>query len=119
MQWIVGHRLKLRLVVIYIRYWSATDFLQWNVESTLELNYERANTPMDPNGPYFELINHDNTVYEGQIGSRFILMHKSVLVIMQSCIGDNEQGLQIEIIDYLDDPMWLIDQLRPILGQIK
>ena len=119
MQWIVGHRLELRLVVIYIRYWSAIDSLQWNVESTLELDYEGANTPIDPNGPCFELTNHDNKVYEGQIGSRIILMHKSVLVITQSCTRDNEQGLQIELIDYLDDPIWIIDQLGPILGQIK
>ena len=119
MQWIISHRLKLCLVVIYIRYWSAIDSLQWNVASTLELDYEGASTLIDPNGPYFELIYHDSTVYEGQIGSRFFLMHKSVLVITQSCIGDNEQGLQIELIDYLDDPMWLIDQLGPILGQIK
>ena len=98
MQWIVVHRPELRLIVIYIRYWSAVDSLQWNVESTLELDYEGASTPMGPNGPYFELIYHNSTIYEGQIGSRFILMHKSVFVITNSCIGHNKQGLQIRLI---------------------
>ena len=37
---------------------------------------------MGLNGPYFELIYHDDIVYEDWIGSRFILVHKGVLVIM-------------------------------------
>ena len=37
---------------------------------------------MGPNGPYYELIYHDGVVYEGCIGSRFILVHKGALIIM-------------------------------------
>ena len=48
---------------------------------------------MGPSGPRSKLIYHDDTVYEGWIGSRFTLVHKGVLVIMQGCIGNNEQGL--------------------------
>ena len=36
---------------------------------------------MGPNGLCFELIYHDDIVYEGWIGSKFILVHKSVLAI--------------------------------------
>ena len=43
-------------------------------------------------------------------------MHEGVLVMMQGCIGNNEQGIWIELIDYLDSPMWLINQLGPVLG---
>ena len=32
-------------------------------------------------------------------------MHKSILVITQGCIGDNEQGIWFGLIDQLDDPM--------------
>ena len=46
-------------------------------------------------------------------------MHKGVLVIMQDCTRDNEQSLWIELIDQLDDPKWLINQLGSILGYIK
>ena len=55
-------------------------------------------------------------VYEGWIGSRFIIVHKVILVISQGYIGDNEQSIWFELIDYLEDPMWLINQLRPIFG---
>ena len=82
MQWIIGHGFELRLIVIYIGYWSGVDSLQWNVESTLELYYERASIPMGPNGPRLELIYHDDMVYEDWIGFRFILMHKNILVIL-------------------------------------
>ena len=54
MQWIVGHEPKLRPIVIYIGYWSAIDSLQWNVESTLKLDYEKVSTPMAPKGLHFE-----------------------------------------------------------------
>ena len=37
---------------------------------------------MVPSGPHFELIYHDDTVYDGWIGSWFILVHKGILVIM-------------------------------------
>ena len=48
---------------------------------------------MGPSGPRSKLIYHDDIVYEGCISSRFTLVHKGVLVIMQGCIGNNEQGL--------------------------
>nr|CAN75281.1 hypothetical protein VITISV_007972 [Vitis vinifera] len=41
--------------------WACT---KWNIESTAELDLERANIPTSPNGPHFELIYHDDTVYE-------------------------------------------------------
>ena len=80
------------------------------------MDFEGANTPMGLNGPYFELIYHDDTIYEGWIDSRFTLIHKGILIIIQGCIGDSEQGLWIGLIDWLDDSMWLINQLGPILG---
>ena len=46
------------------------------------LQYEGSNTPMGPSGPRSKFIYHDDTVYEGWIGSWFILVHKGVLVIM-------------------------------------
>ena len=54
---------------------------------------------MGSNSPHSKLIYHDDTVYEGWIESRFILMHKGALVIMQGCIRDNEQGIWIGLID--------------------
>ena len=48
---------------------------------------------MGPNGPRFELIYHDDTVYEGQNDSWFILVHKGVLVITQACTKDSEKVL--------------------------
>ena len=47
---------------------------------------------MGPNGPRSELIYLVGMGYEGQIGSRFTFVHKSVLVITQGCIGVSEQG---------------------------
>ena len=54
---------------------------------------------MGPNDPWFELIYHDDKIYEGWIGSKVILVYKSVLVITQGCIEDNEQGLWIGLMD--------------------
>ena len=54
---------------------------------------------MGPNGPHFELIYYDGTVYEGWIDSWFIFVHKGVLVIMQGCTRDSEQVLWIELIN--------------------
>ena len=54
---------------------------------------------MGLNSPYFELIYHDDTIYEGWIDSRFTLMHKGILVITQGCTGDSKQVLQIRLID--------------------
>ena len=78
------------LVVIYIRYWSSVDSLQWDVESTLELDSKGANIPMGPNGPCSELIYFIGMGYEGQIDSRFTFVYKSVLVIAQSCTWVSE-----------------------------
>ena len=87
------------LVIIYIGYWSSIDSLQWDVESTLELDFEGISIPMDPNGPHFELIYLIGMGYEGHIGSWFTFVHKDILVITQGCIGVSEQGLQIVLID--------------------
>ena len=65
MQWIVGHEPELCLIVINIRYQSIVDSLQQNVRSTLELDFQGANTPMGLNGLYFELVYDDGIVYEG------------------------------------------------------
>ena len=54
---------------------------------------------MGPSGPHFKLIYYDDMVYEGWIGSYFILVHKGVLVIMQDYIKDSEQVLWIGLID--------------------
>ena len=99
MQWIVGYGPELHLVVIYIGYWSVVDFLQWNVESTSKLNSKKASTPVVPNGSCSKLIYHDDTFYEGCIGSRFILVHRSILVITHGYPKDNEQSLGIGLID--------------------
>ena len=71
---------------------------------------------MGPSSPHYELIYHDDTFYEGYINSRFILVHKGILVITYDCTRDNEQGLWIELIDKLNGPIWLINQLGPVLG---
>ena len=52
------------------------------------LNSNGVNTLVGLSGPCSELIYHDDTVYEGWIESRFILVHKSVLGIMQGCTRD-------------------------------
>ena len=54
---------------------------------------------MGPNGPYFELIFLDDTVYEGWMRFQFIFVHKGVLVIIQGYIGISEWYLQIGPID--------------------
>ena len=48
---------------------------------------------MGPSGPHSNLIYYDDMVYKNSISSRFILVHKGVLIITQSCIENNEQGL--------------------------
>ena len=69
------------LVVIYIGYWSSVDSLQQDVELALELDYEGASILMGPSGPHFELIYLVGMGYEGQIGSKFTFVHKSVSII--------------------------------------
>ena len=63
------------------------------------MDYEGVSTPMGPNGRLFKPIYHDNIVYNGWIGFRFTLVHKDIMIIMQGCIGDSEQGLWIGLID--------------------
>ena len=45
---------------------------------------------MSPCDPYFEIISHDSTIYEGSIDSKLILVHKGVLVIMHNIREDSE-----------------------------
>ena len=46
---------------------------------------------MGPSDPCFELIYHDDMIYEDLINSSFTLVHKSILIIMQDCTKDGEQ----------------------------
>ena len=46
-------------------------------------NFKGTSTPMGLSDPHSKLIYHDNTIYEGWISSRFNLVHKGILVIMQ------------------------------------
>ena len=48
---------------------------------------------MGLSGPTLKLIYHDDTVYKSWIDSRFTLVHKGALIIMQGCTKDSEQGL--------------------------
>ena len=57
------------------------------------MDYKGVGTPMGPSSPYCELIYHDSKIYKGWIDSKFTLLHKGVLVIIQGCIGDSEQSL--------------------------
>ena len=66
MQWIIGHRPEHVVSRCYLyRYWSLVDSLYWDVESTLELDFKEANTPMGHSGPYSWLIYLIGTDYEG------------------------------------------------------
>ena len=47
---------------------------------------------MGPSGLRSELIYLVGTDYEGEISFRFTFVHKGLLVIIQGCIGINEQG---------------------------
>ena len=49
--------------------------------------------PMGPSGPLSKLVYLVGTSYEGRIDSRFIFVHKGVLVITQGYIKVSEQGL--------------------------
>ena len=53
------------LIIIYIGYWSLVDSLWWDVESSLELDFEGANIPMGLSSPHFEPIYLVGTSYEG------------------------------------------------------
>ena len=70
------------LVVIYIGYQSSIDYLQWDVESTLELDYEGSIILMGPSGFHSKLIYLADVGYEGWIDSKFTFVHEGVLVIM-------------------------------------
>ena len=54
---------------------------------------------MGSGGHHFELIYHDDTVYEGWIDFKFTLIHKDVLVITYGNTKDSKQDLQIGLID--------------------
>ena len=82
MQRIVGRKSERYLVVIYIRYYSIIDFLQWDVESTSKLDCKGDNTPMDASSLHSKLIYHDDMVYESWIDFQFTLVHNGILVIM-------------------------------------
>ena len=73
------------------------------------MDSEEASIPIGPSSSCFELIYFVGMSFEGWIGCKFTFMHKSVLVIMQGCIGVSEQGVWIR----------LINKLEPILGKIK
>ena len=45
---------------------------------------------MGLNGPYSKLIYHDDMFYEDWVSSRFILVHKGILEIMQGFTEDNK-----------------------------
>ena len=62
----------------------------WDIESTLELDYEGTSILMGPSGPCFELIYLVGTDYEVWIGFRFTFVHKDILVIMQGCTKVSE-----------------------------
>ena len=63
---------------------------------------------MDLNSPRFELIYFVGMGYEGHIDCTFTFVYKTILVIMQGCIGANEQSLWIGLIDYLVNPIGLL-----------
>ena len=48
---------------------------------------------MGPNGSRSKLIYLVGMGYGSQIGSRFIIVYKGILVIMQGCTKVSEQGL--------------------------
>ena len=58
----------------------------------------RVNIPIRPNGPHSSSY-ADDTVSKGWIDSRFIFVHKDILVITWSHIRVSEQGLWIDLID--------------------
>ena len=71
----------LSILLLFTQDWSSVDSLQWDIESTLELDSKEANTPMGPSGPHFELIYLVDMDYKGQISFRFTFVHKGILVI--------------------------------------
>ena len=71
----------------------------WDVELTLELDFEEASIPIDLNGPRSELIYLVGMSYEGRISFKFTFVYKDVLVITQGCTGVSEQDLSIRLID--------------------
>ena len=52
MQWTVGHKSKLCLIVIYIGYWSVVYSLSWDVESTSKVNSYGNNSLMGSSGSH-------------------------------------------------------------------
>ena len=69
-----------------------------DVESTSELDFERANIPMGPSSPPSKLIYLVGMGYEGRIDSKFTFVHMDVLIITQGCTRVSEQDLWIRVI---------------------
>ena len=80
------------------------------------MDYKGASILICPSGSCSKLIYLVGMGYEGWIGSRFIFVHKGVLIIMQGCKGVSEQGLWIGLIDKLVGLIGLINQSQPILS---
>ena len=72
---------------------ECNDSLLWDIESTSELDFERATTSLDCNGPCSEFIYLVGTNYKGHIGSKLTFVYKGVLVTTQDCTRISEQGL--------------------------
>ena len=68
---------------------------------------------MGPSGPRSELINLVGIGYKGRISSKFTFVYKTILVIMQGCIGVSKQSLWIGLIDYLVNPIGLLINQNP------
>ena len=75
------------LIVIYIRYQSSFDSLQWDFESNLELDYEGASISIGHSDPRSKLMYLIGMDYEGRVGFRFTFVHKDILVITKIAQG--------------------------------
>ena len=64
------------LIVIYIGYQSTIDSLQRDVKLISKFDYERASTPVGPNGPYYQVKFLDDMVYDGWMSFQFTFMYK-------------------------------------------
>ena len=59
------------------------------------MDFEGVSILMGPGGPHSKLIYLVGTGYRSSIGSKFIFVYKSVLVITQGCIEISEHDLWI------------------------
>ena len=91
MKWIAGHGPMHIVSHCYLhKILKFCCFSIINVEATLKLDYEGTITPMDLSGLHFERIYLVGIGYEGLIYSKFTLVHKDILVIMQGCTKVSE-----------------------------